>query len=86
MERCWSATGLSRRSRRAIGLVIEAVAHDRLLLRTVELVTKIAEVSAPTGAALKQIYVTGWLPSEPALAAEQTIAGAQALDTIRQIS
>jgi enoyl-CoA hydratase/carnithine racemase len=65
-----------------IGLVTEVVAHDRLLVRAVELATQIAEVPAPTMAALKQIYVTGSAAViEPALAAEQAIAGAQALDT-----
>ena len=39
------------------------------------------EEPAPIMAGLKQIYVTGWAPvTDPALAAEQTIAGAQELD------
>jgi enoyl-CoA hydratase len=60
-----------------IGLVTEVVAHDRLLARAVELATQIAEVPAPIMAGLKQIYVTGSAAvTDPALAAEQAIAGA----------
>ncbi len=64
-----------------IGLVTEVVPHDRLLPRAVELAGQIAEVPAPIMAGLKQIYVTGWAAvTDPALAAEQDIAGAQELD------
>lgn len=64
-----------------IGLVTEVVAHDRLLPRAVELAGQIAEVPAPTMAALKEIYVTGSAAvTDPALAAEQAIASAQQLD------
>lgn len=84
MARRLSMTGEVVDAARAeqMGLVTEVVAHDQLLARAVELATQIAEVPAPTMAALKQIYVTGSAAvTEPALAAEQTIAGAQILDT-----
>ena len=46
-----------------------------------ELAGQIAEVPAPIMAGLKDIYVSGWAAvTDPALAAEQTIAGAQELD------
>ena len=65
-----------------IGLVTEIVAHDQLMARTVELAIQIAEVPAATMTALEQIYVTGApAVTEPALAADQAIAGAQQLDT-----
>jgi enoyl-CoA hydratase len=64
-----------------IGLVTEVVPHDRLLARAVELASQIAEVPALVMAGLKEIYVTGSAAvTEPALAAEQDIAGAQQLD------
>lgn len=64
-----------------IGLVTEVVPHDRLLTRAVELAGQIAEVPGPIMAGLKDIYVTGAAPViDPALAAEQAIAGAQTLD------
>jgi enoyl-CoA hydratase len=64
-----------------IGLVTEVVPHDRLLARAVELASQIAEVPAPIMAGLKEIYVTGSAAiTDPALAAEQDIAGAQQLD------
>jgi enoyl-CoA hydratase len=64
-----------------IGLVTEVVPHDRLLPRAIELATMIAEVPAPIMASLKEIYVTGSATiTDPALAAEQAIAGAQTLD------
>src|ERR1700760_323370 len=64
-----------------IGLVTEVVPHDRLLPRAVELAGQIAEVPAPIMAGLKEIYVTGWATvTDPALAAERRIAGAQELD------
>ena len=46
-----------------------------------ELAGQIAEVPAPIMAGLKEIYVTGSAAvTNPALAAEQAIAGAQTLD------
>ncbi|MGC2566845.1 MAG: enoyl-CoA hydratase [Mycobacterium sp.] len=64
-----------------IGLVTEVVPHDQLLPRTVELAAMIAEVPAPIMTSLKEIYVTGAAAiTDPALAAEQAIAGAQTLD------
>ena len=64
-----------------IGLVTEVVPHDRLLPRAVELAGQIAEVPTPIMAGLKEIYVTGAAAvTDPALAAEQAIAGAQELD------
>lgn len=83
MARRLSMTGEVVDAARAerIGLVTEVVAHNRLLSRAVELAGQIAEVPAPTMAALKQIYVTGSAAvTDPALAAEQNIAGAQQLD------
>ena len=60
-----------------IGLVSEVVEHDRLLDRAVELAGQIAEVPGPIMQGLKEIYVRGWAAvTDPALAAEQTIAGA----------
>lgn len=65
-----------------IGLVSEVVAHDRLLARAVEVARQIAEVPGPTMQALKQIYTTGAAAIvDPALAAEQAIAGAQVIET-----
>ena len=64
-----------------VGLVTEVVPHDQLLPRAVELAGQIAEVPAPIMAGLKEIYVTGSAAvTDPALAAEQAIAGAQTLD------
>jgi enoyl-CoA hydratase len=83
MARRLSMTGEVVDAARAeqIGLVTEVVPHDRLLPRAVELAGQIAEVPAPIMAGLKQIYVTGWAAvTDPALAAEQRIAGAQELD------
>jgi enoyl-CoA hydratase/carnithine racemase len=83
MARRLSMTGEVVDAARAeqIGLVTEVVPHDRLLPRAVELAGQIAEVPAPIMAGLKQIYVTGWAAvTDPALAAEQRIAGAQQLD------
>ena len=60
-----------------IGLVSEVVEHDRLLDRAVELAGQIAEVPGPIMQGLKEIYVRGWAAvTDPALVAEQTIAGA----------
>jgi enoyl-CoA hydratase/carnithine racemase len=83
MARRLSMTGEVVDAARAerIGLVTEVVLHDRLLPRAIELAVQIAEVPAPIMAGLKQIYATGWATvTDPALAAEQTIAGAQELD------
>jgi enoyl-CoA hydratase/carnithine racemase len=64
-----------------IGLVTEVVAHDRLLDRAVELASQVAEVPKPTMLGLKEIYVTGAAAVvDPALAAEDAIAGAQEHD------
>ena len=64
-----------------IGLVTEVVPHGQLLARSVELAGQIAEVPGPIMAGLKDIYVTGSATViDPALAAEQAIAGAQTLD------
>ena len=64
-----------------IGLVTEVVAHDRLVDRAIELATQIAEVPKPTMLGLKEIYVTGAAAViDPALAAEDAIAGAQEHD------
>jgi enoyl-CoA hydratase/carnithine racemase len=84
MARRLSMTGEVVDAARAgqIGLVTEVVPHERLLARAVELAAQIAEVPGPTMAALKQIYVTGSAAvTEPALAAEQAITGAQQTDT-----
>ena len=64
-----------------IGLVTEVVPHDELVARSVELAGQIAEVPGPIMAGLKDIYVSGTAAIiDPALAAEQAIAGAQTLD------
>jgi enoyl-CoA hydratase/carnithine racemase len=83
MARRLSMTGEVVDATRAerIGLVTEVVPHDQLLTRAVELAGQIAEVPGPIMAGLKEIYVTGAAAiTEPALAAEQAIAGAQTLD------
>src|ERR1700742_105666 len=83
MARRLSMTGEVVDAARAerIGLITEVVPHDRLLPRAVELAGQIAEVPAPIMAGLKEIYVTGSAAvTDPALAAEQAIAGAQTLD------
>jgi enoyl-CoA hydratase len=83
MARRLSMTGEVVDAARAeqIGLVTEVVPHDRLLPRAVELAGQITEVPTPIMAGLKQIYVTGWATvTDPALAAEQRIAGSQELD------
>lgn len=83
MARRLSMTGEVVDAARAerIGLVTEVVPHDQLLPRTVELAGQIAEVPPPIMAGLKDIYVTGAAATtEPALAAEEAIAGAQTLD------
>jgi enoyl-CoA hydratase/carnithine racemase len=83
MARRLSMTGEVVDAARAerIGLVTEVVAHDRLMARAVELATAIAEVPAPIMAGLKEIYVRGWATvTDPALATERQIAGAQQFD------
>jgi enoyl-CoA hydratase len=83
MARRLSMTGEVVDAARAerIGLVTEVVPHDQLLPRAIELASQIAEVPAPIMAGLKEIYVTGSATiTDPALAAEQAIAGAQTLD------
>lgn len=83
MARRLSMTGEVVDAARAerIGLVSEVVPHDRLLPRAVELAGQIAEVPAPIMAGLKEIYVTGSAPiTDPALAAERAVAGAQTVD------
>jgi enoyl-CoA hydratase len=83
MARRLSMTGEVVDAARAqrIGLVTEVVPHDQLLARAVELAGQIAEVPAPIMAGLKEIYVAGATAViDPALAAEQAIAGAQTLD------
>ncbi|MCW2514216.1 MAG: Enoyl-CoA hydratase/isomerase [Mycobacterium sp.] len=61
-----------------IGLVTEVVAHDALLPRAVDLAAQIAGVPTPTMLGLKEIYVRGSSAVvDPALAAEDAIAGAQ---------
>lgn len=79
MARRMSMTGEVVDAARAerIGLVTEVVAHDRLLARAVELANRIADVPKPTMLGLKEIYTTGSAAVvDPALAAEQAIAGA----------
>ncbi len=83
MARRLSMTGEVVDAARAeqIGLVTEVVPHDRLLSRAIELAGQIAEVPAPIMAGIKAIYAAGSAAViDPALAAEQTIAGAQELD------
>ncbi len=64
-----------------IGLVTEVVAHSRLLDRAIELAGRIADVPKRTMLGLKEIYVTGAATViDPALAAEDAIAGAQEPD------
>src|SRR5882757_3605211 len=80
MARRLSMTGEVVDAARAerIGLVTEVVPHDQLLPRAIELASQIAEVPAPIMAGLKEIYATGSATTtDPALAAEQAIAGAQ---------
>ena len=80
MARRLSMTGEVVDAARAerIGLVTEVVPHERLLDRTLELATQIAEVPGPTMLGLKEIYTTGAAAViEPALAAEEKIAFAQ---------
>lgn len=63
------------------GGMTEVVQHARLLDRTVELATQIAEVPGPVMLGLKEIYTRGAAPvNDPALAAEDEIAGAQEHD------
>lgn len=85
MARRMSMTGEVVDAARAerIGLVTEVVPHDRLVDRAVELAGQIAEVPKPTMLGLKEIYVTGGAAVvDPALAAEDAIAGAQEHDLV----
>jgi enoyl-CoA hydratase/carnithine racemase len=64
-----------------IGLVTEVVPHDELLSRAVELAAQVAVVPKPTMLGLKEIYVRGASAVvDPALAAEDAIAGTQEHD------
>jgi enoyl-CoA hydratase/carnithine racemase len=83
MARRLSMTGVVVDAVRAerIGLVTEVVAHERVVDRAVELATQIAEVPGPTMLGLKEIYVRGASAViDPALAAEDDIAGSQERD------
>lgn len=83
MARRLSMTGEVVDAARAerIGLVTEVVPHDQLTQRAVELATSIAEVPGPIMSGLKQIYVRGSATVvDPALAAEDDIAGSQEHD------
>ena len=83
MARRLSMTGEVVDAARAerIGLVTEVVAHGRLLQRALELAAQIADVPRPTMRSLKEIYTTGAAAvTDPALAAEETIAFAQHRD------
>ncbi len=83
MARRLSMTGEVIDAARAerIGLVTEVVGHGQLLERAVELASQIAEVPGPIMLGLKEIYVTGSAAvTDPALAAEQAIAGTQVRD------
>jgi len=83
MARRLSMTGEVVDAARAerIGLVTEVVAHDRVVDRAVELAAQVAEVPGPTMLGLKEIYVRGAAAViDPALAAEDDIAGSQEHD------
>lgn len=83
MARRMSMTGEVIDADRAekIGLVTEVVAHERLLPRALELATQVAEVPSRTMLGLKEIYRRGSATVlDPALAAEQDIAGSQPHD------
>jgi enoyl-CoA hydratase len=83
MARRLSMTGEVVDAARAerIGLVTEVVAHEQLLDRALDLAGQIADVPAPIMLGLKEIYTRGAAPiTEPALAAERDIAGAQDRD------
>lgn len=83
MARRLSMTGEVVDAERAerIGLVTEVVPHEHLVPRAIELAAAIAEVPAPTMLGLKKIYARGAATVvDPALAAENDIAGAQEHD------
>jgi enoyl-CoA hydratase len=64
-----------------IGLVTEVVTHDGLLPRALELAAQVAVVPRTTMSGLKAIYVRGASAVvDPALAAEDAIAGTQEHD------
>lgn len=80
MARRLSMTGEVVDAARAerIGLVTEVVAHDSVVDRAIELAAQVAEVPGPTMLGLKEIYVRGASAViDPALAAEDDIAGSQ---------
>ena len=80
MARRMSMTGEVIDAARAehIGLVTEVVPHDELLTRAIELATQVAVVPKSTMLGLKEIYVRGAAAVvDPALAAEDAIAGTQ---------
>ena len=65
----------------ALVAILEHEVDAAVYARAIELAGQIAEVPAPIMAGLKEIYVTGAAAiTDPALAAEQAIAGAQTLD------
>ena len=83
MARRLSMTGEVIDAARAerIGLVTEVVAHERLLARARRAGGQIAEVPRPTMGGLKEIYTPGAAAvTDPALAAEETIAFGQHRD------
>jgi enoyl-CoA hydratase len=83
MARRLSMTGEVIDAARAerIGLVTEVVPHERVVHRAVELAAQIAQVPGPTMLGLKDIYVRGSSTVvDPALAAEDDIAGSQEHD------
>ncbi|WP_319457453.1 MULTISPECIES: enoyl-CoA hydratase [unclassified Mycobacterium] len=83
MARRLSMTGEVVDAKRAerIGLVTEVVSHERVVERAVELAAQVAEVPGPTMLGLKEIYVRGASAViDPALAAEDDIAGSQEHD------
>jgi enoyl-CoA hydratase len=83
MARRLSMTGEVVDAERAerIGLVTEVVPHERVVERGIELAGQIAEVPSPIMLGLKEIYVRGSATVvEPALAAEDDIAGRQEHD------
>ncbi len=84
MARRLSMTGEVVDAARAesIGLVTEVVAHERLLDRTLELATQIAEVPGPVMSGLKEIYRNGTAAiTDPALKAERVVSAATHVST-----
>jgi enoyl-CoA hydratase/carnithine racemase len=61
-----------------IGLVTEVVAHESVVERAIELAAQVTEVPGQVMLGLKEIYVRGASAViDPALAAEDDIAGSQ---------